>query len=71
MWFFLQKNFPILNPPHIECVYFSAEPYRPMLSLHHKLEDLYPEKSSDKEEVAPSLIGIKILKDLQGCWSQV
>lgn len=36
-----------------------------MLSLHLKLEDLYPEKCSDKEEVALLLIGIKMLKDLK------
>lgn len=39
-----------------------------MLSSHHKLEDFHPEKFSNKEEVAQLLIGIRMLKDLQGCW---
>lgn len=38
-----------------------------MLSSRDTLEDRHPEKSSVKEEAALLLIGIKILKDLQGC----
>lgn len=65
--FLFENTGPILNPPHIECLYLSAQPYRPMLSSRDTLEDRHPEKSSVKEEAALLLIGIKILKDLQGC----